>query len=417
MIKLEEVKLATIVPYERNVKKHPKTQIEQIKQSILKFGNNDPIAVDENNVIIEGHGRYLALRELDFEKVPVIRLNHLSDQEKRAYILAHNKLTLNTDFDMNLLQLELQNILDVDMSLFGFSASLFSHQEQDRGESELPPVIETPQTEVGQLYQLGPHRLMCGDVRNAEDMRRLIGNQIIDLYLTDPPYNVSYVGKTKEALTIQNDAMDQVQYRQFLRECFFAVNPYLKLGGAFYIWHADTERINVQSALEEAGWDVKENLIWVKNSFVIGRQDYHWQHEPCLYGWKKGASHYFIPNRSFTTILEDEVSLERMSKSDLIALIQRYQEETPTTILRVDRPTSNTLHPTMKPLSLIERLILNSSREGEAILDTFGGSGSTLLACEATDRISYTMEIDPVYVDVIIKRWEEMTGQQAQLIE
>lgn len=211
--------------------------------------------------------------------------------------------------------------------------------------------------------------------------------------------------------------MDSFHYRQFLTDCFHAVHPYLKPGGAFYIWHADTERLNVQVAIEEAGWEVKENLIWVKNSFVIGRQDYHWQHEPCLYGWKKGASHYFIPNRSFTTILEDEVSLERMSKSDLIALIQRYQEETPTTILRVDRPTSNTLHPTMKPLSLIERLILNSSREGEAILDTFGGSGSTLLACEATDRISYTMEIDPVYVDVIIKRWEQMTGQQAQLIE
>lgn len=412
---IEEVKLSTIVPYERNAKKHPKTQIEQIKESILRFGNNDPIAIDENNVIIEGHGRYLALKELGYELVPVIRLSHLSDQEKRAYILAHNKLTLNTDFDIELLQLELQNILDVDMSLFGFSASLFPHQEQE--ELPLPPVKETPQTKIGQLYQLGPHRLMCGDVRNPLDMKHLIGNKEIDLYVTDPPYNVAYVGKTKEALTIQNDAMEPFHYRQFLTDCFYAVHPYIKPGGAFYIWHADTERLNVQAAVEAVGWDVKENLVWVKNSFVMGRQDYHWQHEPCLYGWKPGASHYFLPNRSFTTILEDEASLERMSKSELIALIQTHQKETPTTILRVDRPTSNPLHPTMKPISLIERLILNSSREGELVLDTFGGSGSTLLACEETGRISYTMEIDPGYVDVIINRWEEMTDQQAKLIE
>lgn len=414
-MKIEMMLLLDIIPYERNAKKHPKTQIEQIKESISRFGNNDPIAIDENNVIIEGHGRYLALKELGYELVPVIRLSHLSDQEKRAYILAHNKLTLNTDFDIELLQLELQNILDVDMSLFGFSASFFSHQ--DKEEIVMPVVKENSQIEAGQLYQLGSHRLMCGDVRNPLDMKRLIGNKAIDLYVTDPPYNVAYVGRTKEALTIQNDAMDQTQYRQFLRECFFAVNSYLKPGGAFYIWHADTERLNVQAAVEAVGWDVKENLVWVKHSFVMGRQDYHWQHEPCLYGWKSGASHYFLPNRSFTTILEDEASLERMSKSELIALIQTYQEETPTTILRVDRPTSNPLHPTMKPISLIERLILNSSREGELVLDTFGGSGSTLLACEETGRISYTMEIDPGYVDVIINRWEEMTGQQVKLIE
>lgn len=415
MIKLEEISLGAIVPYERNAKKHPQTQIEQIKQSILKFGNNDPIAIDENNVIIEGHGRYLALKELGYELVPVIRLSHLSDEKKRAYILAHNKLTLNTEFDIELLQLELQNILDVDMSLFGFSTSLFSLQGKE--EVAMPAVKEAPQVESGQLYQLGAHRLMCGDVRNVEDMRRLMGNEVADLYLTDPPYNVSYVGKTKEALTIQNDAMARFQYRQFLTDCFKGVDPHLKPGGVFYIWHADTERLHVHDAVEKANWDVKENLIWIKNSFVMGRQDYHWQHEPCLYGWKPRASHYFLPNRSFTTILEDEASLERMSKSELIALIQRYQEETPTTILRVDRPTSSTLHPTMKPISLIKRLILNSSREGEIVLDTFGGSGSTLLACEATGRISYTMEIDPVYVDVIIQRWEEMTGQKAQLVE
>lgn len=411
MMKLEAVKLSTIVPYEQNAKKHPQIQIEQIKQSILKFGNNDPIAIDENNTIIEGHGRYLALKELDYETVPVIRLSHLSEQEKRAYILAHNKLTLNTDFDLELLQLELQNILDIDMSLFGFSASLFSQQEKE--EVIMPVVKEEPQTEAGQLYQLGSHRLLCGDVRNVEDMRRLMGNKVADLYLTDPPYNISYVGKTKETLTIQNDTMDQFQYRQFLTDCFMVVDRYLKPGGAFYLWHADTERMKVHAAVERAGWDVKENLIWVKNSFVIGRQDYHWQHEPCLYGWKKGSSHYFLPNRSFTTILEDEASLEKMSKSDLIELIKTYQEDTPTTILRVARPTSSLLHPTMKPLSLMERLILNSSREGEVVLDTFGGSGSTLLACEATSRISYTMEIDPSYLEVI--KWHLMEHKQERI--
>lgn len=411
-MKIESINLSEIIPYENNAKKHPRYQIQQIKESIQSFGNNDPIAIDENNVIIEGHGRYLALKELGFETIPVIRLNHLSDEQKRAYILAHNKITLNTDFDIDILKQELTNIFDFDMATFGFSVNLLSSPltgSSDQLEEE-DVVEEEVQTEAGTIYQLGRHRLMCGDSTNPDHLAQLLDGVTVDLYVTDPPYNVAYEGKTKEALTIQNDEMDDRAFQAFLTDAFVAVDQHLKEGGAFYIWHADSQRMAFSKAISSAGWLEKQCLIWVKDSFVLGRQDYQWQHEPCLYGLKQGAGHYFVSDFSLSTILES--NLEHKSKAELIELINTYRDNQPTSVLRVNRPTQNQEHPTMKPLALIERLVRNSSRQGEVVLDSFAGSGTTLMVCEQLGRINYSMELDPKYVDRILRRFEQETGIQ-----
>ena len=243
-MKIETIPLSQITPYDNNSKKHPKYQIEQIKESIQTFGNNDPIAIDENNMIIEGHGRYLALKDLGVIQVPVIRLKHLTEEKKRAYILAHNKITLNTDFDIDLLKQELTSIMDIDMAQFGFSVNLLSSPLTGQEEKDVNMDDDIETMTVGSLYQLGRHRLMCGDSTNPTHLKQLLGNAIVDLYITDPPYNVDYEGKTKEAMTIQNDQMDQLTFQKFLTDAFAAVDHYLKAGAAFYIWHADSERLS-----------------------------------------------------------------------------------------------------------------------------------------------------------------------------
>ncbi|MCW1084996.1 DNA adenine methyltransferase YhdJ [Streptococcus anginosus] len=413
-MKIETIPLSQITPYDNNSKKHPKYQIEQIKESIQTFGNNDPIAIDENNMIIEGHGRYLALKDLGVVQVPVIRLKHLTEEKKRAYILAHNKITLNTDFDIDLLKQELTSIMDIDMAQFGFSVNLLSSPLTGQEEKDVNMDDDIETMTVGSLYQLGRHRLMCGDSTNPTHLKQLLGNAIVDLYITDPPYNVDYEGKTKEAMTIQNDQMDQLTFQKFLTDAFAAVDHYLKVGAAFYIWHADSERLSFSNAISVTGWLEKQCLIWVKDSFVLGRQDYQWQHEPCLYGWKPGSKHYFVSDFSLSTILESK--LEQKSRAELIDLIKTYRDKQPTSILRVNRPTQNQIHPTMKPLALIERLVRHSSRRGEVVLDTFAGSGTTLMVCEQLNRINYSMELDPKYVYRILKRFEHETGIKAQQI-
>ena len=258
---------------------------------------------------------------------------------------------------------------------------------------------------------------MCGDSTSAGDMKELVNGEKIDLYVTDPPYNVAYEGKTEEAMTIQNDSMDDASFRQFLRDAFSVADQHLKPGGAFYIWHADSEGLNFRAAVKETGWLLKQNLVWVKNSIVLGRQDYQWKHEPCLYGWKDGASHYFVDNRTLATVIEeDEENLKEMTKGELISYIKTMQENSPTSIFYEDKPVRSDIHPTMKPLKLIARCVLNSSKKGERVLDSFNGGGSTLMVCEKTERIYYGMELDPVYVERTIKRWEEETGLKAEKI-
>lgn len=380
-MKIEKINISEITEYENNAKLHPREQIEQIKKSIQEFGNNDPIAIDENNVIIEGHGRYKALQELGFDEVEVIRLSHMDDEQKRAYILAHNKLTMNSGFDIELLNSELESIVNIDMEDFGFDYyETESEVEEDDFEVE---ETKEPIVKLGDIYQLGRHRLMCGDSTDPDQLAKLVDGQQIDLIVTDPPYNVAYEGGTEEALTIMNDSMDNESFRKFLRDAFFAADTVLREGGAFYIWHADSEGYN------------------------------QWKHEPCLYGWKEGAAHYFVNDRSLTTIIEDVEDLNKMTKAELIEYIERMQANSPTTIINENKPARNGLHPTMKPLKLIERLVRNSSKKGWNVLDSFNGSGSTMIVCEDLGRTYFGMELDPRYVDATIQRWEEHTGQTA----
>lgn len=413
-MKIEKIDINKIKPYEKNAKIHTPEQIEQIKKSIQEFGMNDPIAVwGKDNLIVEGHGRLEALKQLGYTEVECIRLDHLTDEERRAYTLAHNKLTMNTDFDIDLLNDELFNIDNIDMELFGFDVELPIEEHElteDDYEVEVP---EEPKAKPGDIYQLGEHRLMCGDSTSTADVKKLLAGETMDLVVTDPPYNVAI--ENSQGMTIENDNMSADTFQEFLNKAFTNMNEALKPGGAFYIWHASRTQREFETALNEAGLEVRQQLIWNKNSLVLGRQDYQWKHEPCMYGWKEG-SHYFINVRTETTTIEEPLDLEKLTKDEMKTLLQTIYQETPTTVIDEHRPSKNTDHPTMKPIKLIGRLIRNSSKPGEKVLDLFGGSGSTLIASEELDRKCYMMEYDPKYVDVIINRWEEFTGRKAEKI-
>ena len=425
-MKIEVLPIDSLKPYENNAKIHTPAQVAQIAASIQEFGNNDPIAVDENNMVIEGHGRLLALKSLGVKEAECIRLVGLTDDQKRAYIHIHNQLTMNTGFDMDILTQELKSIEGIDMSFFGFDMDFSIDQDFDfddgqNVEDELlsSSAAKEPRTKRGQLWQLGRHRLMVGDSTSEEDVDKLTGGEAMDLCVTDPPYNVNYEGGTQEKLTIINDDMDDLSFYRFLQNFYAQMLRVLKYGASYYIFHADTEGLNFRAALQEAGGQVKQNLIWVKNSLVLGRQDYQWKHEPILYGWKDGAGHYFVNDRCQTTVFENKPDLDSMTREELADLAEKLLaklEEIPTSIIHHDKPVRSELHPTMKPVALCEKLIQNSSKRGEKVIDFFGGSGSTLMACEETGRICYTMELDTRYADVIINRWEEATGEKAVLM-
>lgn len=412
-MQIEKVKIVDLLEYKNNAKEHPQWQIEQIVESIEKFGFNDPIAIDENNTIIEGHGRLYALQEMGADEVECIRLSHLGENEKKAYILAHNKLTMNTEFDADLLAQELGEIEGIDMSSFGFLMDPLIEVVEDDFDDEAAIEQPEPIAKLGDVYQLGGHFLMCGDSTDFIAVKKLCGEALMDLLVTDPPYNVAYEGKTEDALTIENDNMDDAKFREFLKAAFACADGVMRPGAAFYIWHADSEGFNFRGACRDIGWTVRQCLIWNKNQMVLGRQDYQWKHEPCLYGWKDGAAHYFVDDRNLLTVLEEESELKKMSKAELINYILEIQEQTATTVINEVKPSRNGLHPTMKPLRLIERLVRNSSKKGENVLDLFNGSGSTLMVCEQLGRRYYGMELDPRYVDATIERWEEFTGKKA----
>lgn len=417
-LEIINVTLDEIVPYANNAKLHPKEQINQIKASIQEFGFNDPIAVDENNVIIEGHGRFMAAQEMNLETVPVIKLCHMTDAQKKQYILAHNKLTMNTGFDEALLQLEMEALaLECDdMKLTGFSddelkemlkVSVATH-ESELVEDDVPEIDEAraPYAQQGDVWTLGKHRLMCGDSTDLEDVRHLMNGHQARLVVTDPPYNVDYTGGT--GMKIMNDSMGDSNFRAFLLDAYRCMYDSMVPGAPIYVFHADTEGHNFRSALKEAGFKLAQALVWVKNSLVLGRQDYHWRHEPILYGWKEGAAHFWYGDRDKDTVIDDDkISFSNAKKEDLIQIIKDMQAKrhAENTIIYHDKPSVNGDHPTMKPVKLVGKLLLNSSAAGDIVLDTFGGSGSTLIACEQTGRIGYTMELDPRYVDVIVKRY------------
>lgn len=383
-IQIEYINIDKLTPYQKNTRKHGTEDVKKIAKSISKHGMCDPIGVwGEENIIVEGHGRYAACKSLGIETVPVLRLDEMTDKQRREYAIAHNRTAEFSVWDFDMLKEESK---ELDFSDFDFD--LCEDEDTEIIEDEAPEIDEDtpPRTKLGDIWKLGTHRLMCGDSTNVEDVYKLMGEERADMLLTDPPYNVAYEGKTKKKLTIQNDEQEDADFRQFLVDAFEAANAVMKPGAVFYIWHADSEGYNFRGACFDIGWKVRQCLIWNKNSMVMGRQDYHWKHEPCLYGWKDGASHLWAADRKQTTVIDWQ------------------------------RPTKAEIHPTMKPVGLFDYQIKNNTKGGDIVLDLFNGSGTTIMACEQNGRVARCMELDPRYVDACIKRWETFTGEKAVLL-
>jgi site-specific DNA-methyltransferase (adenine-specific) len=355
--------------------KNPKLHNDElIESSINTLGYASEVVVDENNVILAGHGRIKALETVGYTKIDVIRILNWTEEQKEKFLLADNQATLLGGFDMEKLKLFDKDILDFSKMDTDF---LVTPDEKD---DEIPEAPKVAKSHAGDIYDLGRHRLICGDSTKLEDLVALMDGKKADLYLTDPPYNVNYEGGTKEALKIENDNKTDDDFRQFLRDAFFNANEVMKAGAVFYIWHSDSEGFNFRGACRDVAWQVRQCLIWNKSSMVMGRQDYHWKHEPCLYGWKEGAGHLWASDRKQTTVINFE------------------------------RPTKSTLHPTMKPVELMAYQVMNNTKGEDIVLDSFLGSGSVMIACEKTGRTCYGLELDPKYSDVIVERWCKFTG-------
>lgn len=377
-------RLDEITPYENNAKTHDQTQINNVAESIRQYGFVQPIVIDRDGVIVIGHCRALAAKKLGMESVPCVCVDDLTPEQVNALRLVDNKSN-ESDWDFDLLADELEGL---DLTGFDFDWGLPEEETKKIEEDEAPEVDETqpPVTKTGDVWKLGRHRLMCGDSTSTECVKKLMGGLQADLLLTDPPYGVDYTGKTKDELKIENDAKSDDDFIAFLRQAFESADSVMKPGAVFYIWHADSKSYVFRMACQMTGWEVRQVLIWVKNAMVIGRQDYQWKHEPCLYGWKAGAGHLWASDRKQTTVLE------------------------------FDRPTKNKEHPTMKPVALFDYQIKNITKGGDIVLDLFAGSGTTVIACEQNGRTAYVMEYDPRYCDVIVKRWENLTGEKAVLV-
>lgn len=397
MHKIESVSIESLIPYINNARTHDDAQVTQIASSIKEFGFNNPILIDEDNGIIAGHGRLMAARKLGIVEVPIIRLSHLTEAQRKAYILADNRIALNSGWDNELLSLELQDIKDdIDLSLIGFTEdelnALLNPVELTDGltdEDAVPDVPDEPITKLGDIYKLGNHRLMCGDSTSIDAVEKLMDGQKADLLHTDPPYNVDYDNSSRpkpgKALgKIQNDTMDGESFYEFLRSAFTAAYTALKNDSSVYIWHASAEQINFTKAMIDAGFSYTQQIIW-KKPMLLGKGRYQWAHEPCLFGVK--GSPYFTDDRKKTTVWD----------------FGGYDK-------------SKNVHPTQKPIFIPEEAINNSSKQGSNVLDLFGGSGSTLIACEKLGRTNFTMELDPRYCDVIVKRWEDFTGKKAERV-
>lgn len=392
---IQKIKIESLKPAEYNPRKDLKPEDEEyqkIKKSITEFGYVAPVIVNSNMTVIGGHQRLKVLKELGYTEVECVVVD-LDQEKEKALNIALNKISGDWDNDkLEELLAELKQT-DIDMDITGFSfdevdeilKDITGSKEDDFDLDQALDEIEEPISKRGDVWILGKNRLMCGDSTQKEDVMHLMNSQEADMLLTDPPYNVDYEGKTSEALKIENDNMSETEFYNFLLDSFKNMFDSIKYGGSAYVFHADTEGLNFRNAFKSCGFKLAQCLVWVKNTFVMGRQDYQWRHEPILYGWKPGAGHYFVDNRKQSTVLE------------------------------FDKPSRNAEHPTMKPVDLLVYLIKNSSKENDLILDLFGGSGSTLIAAEQTQRRCYTMELDPKYCDVIIKRWKNLTGEKAIL--
>jgi len=394
-MKVELWPINQVIPYARNARTISGIAVDKVAASIKEFGWRQPIVVDTARVIIAGHTRLLAARKLGLTEVPVHVAENLTPGQVKAYRLADNRTHDESSWDFELLGpelLDLQHLGFGNLELTGFDATEIEEflagarspgQEGLIPDDDAPALPEAAVAQRGELWRLGDHRLLCGDATVAADIELVLGGARADLVVIDPPYNVAYEGKTKERLTIQNDTMGDRDFYQFVLNAYRGLVGVTKEGAGIYVFHADTEGANFRRAMVEAGWKMAQCCIWVKQTLVMGRQDYHWQHEPILYGWKPGASHRWFTDRKQTTVWN------------------------------FDRPSRSTDHPTMKPVDLVSYPILNSSRNGDVVLDTFGGSGTTLIACAKHGRAARLLELDPRYCDVIIRRWQEWSGEKA----
>ncbi|MBX2807838.1 MAG: site-specific DNA-methyltransferase [Cellvibrionaceae bacterium] len=390
---VEHWPLQRLVPYARNARTHEEDQIAQIAGSIAEFGFVNPILVGNDNVIIAGHGRLMAAQQLGLEQVPVIVLSHLNETQRKALVIADNKIAENAGWDEELLKLELADLKDIgfDLDLIGFSDTELDQLLDDvegtgqSDEDSIPEVEPVPVSQSGDLWLLGDHRLLCGDATNAQDLARLMDGGLADMVFTDPPYNVDYGNNAKDKMRgkdrrIMNDNLGNDFYA-FLKAALSNMLTVTK--GACYVAMSSSELDTLQKAFRDAGGKWSTFIVWAKNTFTLGRSDYQRQYEPILYGWRDGNDHYWCGARD---------------QGD---------------VWFFNKPVKNDLHPTMKPVELVERAIRNSSKTLDIVLDVFGGSGSTLIASEKTGRHARLMELDPKYVDVIVRRWQDYTGQQA----
>jgi len=383
-----------LIPWARNPRTHSDEQIAQIAASIAQFGFNNPILVDTKAGIIAGHGRLLAARKLGLTEVPVIVLDHLSEAQKRAYIIADNQLALNAGWDDTLLRAELAALQEEDFNvrLIGFDdeelARLLAAQDAAEGltdEDAVPELQETPISAIGDLWTLGNHRLLVGDATNQSDVAKLMAGEAADLVFTDPPYNVDYEGYTEQRLKIKGDRMSDPEFKQFLEAAFRSYRTLVKPGASMYMCHSSSWQREFQNALESAGFEVRCQIIWAKNTFAWGFGRYKFRHEPIFYAHVAGQKDPWYGDKTQSTLWEEKKS------------------------------AANRIHPTAKPVELVERALLNSSKSGDVVTDLFGGSGSTLIACERRNRKARLIEIDPKYADCIVRRYQEYTGKQVVL--
>ena len=406
-------KVEDLIPYEKNPRFNDDS-VQFVANSIKEFGFKVPIIIDKNNVVVAGHTRLKAAKKLNLKEVPCIVADDLSDEQIKAFRLADNKVGEFSVWNEELLLSELDSLESrFNMDDLGFGGFLDSVEEDGEVvEDDFDPIVpEEPFTQPGDIYVLGHHRLMCGDSTSRDNLVKLLNGRSVDLFYTDPPYNVNV--SNSDGMTIENDDLSNNAFRDLLMKAFANAAEFLREGGVFYIWHGDSERVNFQQCLEANGLTVKQCLIWVKNGFNFGRQDYKWQHEPCLYGWREGEAHYFVPEYNHPTVIDDteHLDLKKMKKDDLVRLCQSLLDaHIPSDVIHVDKPLKNDLHPTMKPIVLCGDMIHNSSRKGELVLDLFGGSGSTMVACEQLGRDCYMMELSPYYCDVIVRRIIKLLG-------
>ena len=434
----------TLTPNPRNPNQHPKKQIELLAKIIKSQGWRAPVTVsNRSGFIVRGHGRLAAALLLGCP-VPVERQDYATEAEEWADLVADNRIAelASIDADEMAKLLDELNTLDFDMDLTGYSGKALDNlladfravevTDDNFDAAKVVSEIKTPVTKRGDIWQLGNHRLMCGDSTITADMDALMSGTRAALVFTDPPYNVNYQGSTKEKLKIKNDNLSPDEFKRFLTDAFKNFYAHTDENAAIYICHADSAGSEFRAAAKDAGWAYKQTIIWVKNQFTIGRQDYQWQHEPIFYGWKDGGTHRFFGGRKQSTVIEDlPITLKEQDGKTLICVtvgleqivikakdaeIISRADDGATTTWRFEKPLRNGEHPTMKPIPLCARAIQNNSAPGEIVLDGFAGSGSTIIAAEQTGRKCYAMECDPVYADVIVRRYESFTGRKAERI-